>query len=128
MGISHSRFKRLNGSKASSSSPTSFDTSHGEKANLCRNVANSSKAPSKDDMATSYATFLKAYPEYALTWILDDLRRSDYARLDQIDETYVDYMGGALYPESLVRSHADFLTRNLLGNTHSVSNRYVVDH
>ncbi|KAF8161362.1 pyridoxal phosphate-dependent transferase [Crassisporium funariophilum] len=31
-------------------------------------------------------------------------------------------MGGALYPESLIRVHTDFLSRSVLGNTHSVSN------
>jgi len=61
--------------------------------------------------------------EYRLTWILDTLRRTDYARLESAGETYVDYMGGALYPGSLVRVHTNFLNRNILGNTHSVSNR-----
>ena len=37
----------------------------------------------------------------------------------------MDYMGGSLYPESLIRVHADFLSENILGNTHSVSNRCV---
>lgn len=40
-------------------------------------------------------------------------------------ETYVDYMGGALYPESLVDVHAEFLKSCVLGNTHSESNRCV---
>ncbi|KAF8885999.1 pyridoxal phosphate-dependent transferase [Infundibulicybe gibba] len=31
-------------------------------------------------------------------------------------------MGGALYPESLIQVHTDFLSRSVLGNTHSVSN------
>ncbi|KAJ6488903.1 pyridoxal phosphate-dependent transferase [Mycena sanguinolenta] len=31
-------------------------------------------------------------------------------------------MGGAIYPESLIRVHREFLSRNVLGNTHSVSN------
>lgn len=61
--------------------------------------------------------------EYRLTWILDTLRRTDFARLERAGETYVDYMGGALYPESLVRVHTNFLNGNILGNTHSVSNR-----
>lgn len=34
-------------------------------------------------------------------------------------------MGGALYPESLIRVHTEFLNRSVLGNTHSVSNRYI---
>jgi molybdenum cofactor sulfurtransferase len=82
-------------------------------------------APSEmvtDEAAASYLGFLKAYPEYRSTWILDSLRRTDYARLERGGETYVDFMGGALYPESLIRVHTDFLTRNVMGNTHSVSN------
>ncbi|KAK0195963.1 pyridoxal phosphate-dependent transferase [Armillaria mellea] len=31
-------------------------------------------------------------------------------------------MGGAIYPESLIHAHTDFLHRSVLGNTHSVSN------
>ncbi|KIK60886.1 hypothetical protein GYMLUDRAFT_167113 [Collybiopsis luxurians FD-317 M1] len=30
-------------------------------------------------------------------------------------------MGGSLYPESLIRVHTEFLTNNVLGNTHSIS-------
>lgn len=61
--------------------------------------------------------------EYRLTWIVDSLRRTDFSRLERTGETYVDYMGGTLYPESLVRLHAEFLNSVVLGNTHSVSNR-----
>ncbi|KAI0774857.1 PLP-dependent transferase [Trametes elegans] len=76
----------------------------------------------EDTAADAYKAFLKEYPQYQLTWILDALRRSDFARLDRNGETYVDYMGGSLYPESLIRVHSGFLHRNILGNTHSVSN------
>lgn len=71
----------------------------------------------------AYSAFLQAYPEYQSTWIIDTLRRSDLARIDRAGETYVDYMGGAQHPESLVRVHSDFLTQTIMGNTHSVSNR-----
>ncbi|KAF7290092.1 Cysteine desulfurase [Mycena chlorophos] len=71
---------------------------------------------------SAYQRFLAAFPEYRLTWILDTLRRTDYARLDAAGETYVDYMGGALYPDSLLRVHTEFLSHGVLGNTHSVSN------
>ncbi|KAJ7686061.1 hypothetical protein B0H17DRAFT_1160691 [Mycena rosella] len=60
--------------------------------------------------------------EYRFTWILDTLRRSDYGRLETTGETYVNYMSGAIYPESLIRAHLEFLNRSILGNTHSVSN------
>jgi hypothetical protein len=76
-----------------------------------------------EESTIAYQAFLKVFPEYQLTWILDTLRRTDFARLDRTGETYVDYMGGALYPESLIRVHAGFLNNNVLGNTHSVSNR-----
>ncbi|KAF5365976.1 hypothetical protein D9758_006673 [Tetrapyrgos nigripes] len=70
----------------------------------------------------AYNRFLQGFPQYRLTWILDSLRRSDYGRLERAKETYVDYMGGSLYPESLVRVHTDFLYESIMGNTHSVSN------
>ncbi|EAU91235.1 methyltransferase type 11 [Coprinopsis cinerea okayama7 len=69
-----------------------------------------------------YQEFIRDYPEYRLTWILDTLRRTDFSRLERNEETYVDYMGASLYPESLVRVHAEFLNNSILGNTHSVSN------
>lgn len=77
----------------------------------------------EDDAAVAYKAFLKAFPGYQLTWTLDNLRQSDFSRLDRTGETYVDYMGGAVYPESLIRAHTTFLNQNVLGNTHSVSNR-----
>ncbi|KAH9846482.1 PLP-dependent transferase [Lenzites betulinus] len=70
----------------------------------------------------AYKAFLKEFPQYQLTWMLDVLRRSDFSRLDRSGETYVDYMGASIYPESLIRVCHGFLLRNLLGNTHSVSN------
>ena len=75
------------------------------------------------DSATAYKSFLRQHPEYKLTWLLDSLRKSDFKRLEKSGEVYVDYMGGSLYPESLVRMHSTFLQENVLGNTHSVSNR-----
>ena len=75
------------------------------------------------DSATAYKSFLRQYPEYKLTWLLDSLRKSDFKRLEKSGEVYVDYMGGSLYPESLVRMHSAFLQENVLGNTHSFSNR-----
>ncbi|KAJ7744675.1 methyltransferase type 11 [Mycena metata] len=83
-------------------------------------------APTQDNISdaasTAYQEFLSSFPEYRSTWILDTLRRSDYTRLETTGETYVDYMGGAIYPESLIRVHTEFLNRSILGNTHSVSN------
>jgi molybdenum cofactor sulfurtransferase len=117
------------------------DTPHWTGSTLSLNSTTPSRAPSlnekpngsvayapgdqhsDDDSAVAYEAFIKLFPEYQLTWILDTLRRTDYSRLDCSGETYVDYMGGALYPESLIRVHANFLGDNILGNTHSISNR-----
>lgn len=75
----------------------------------------------QDETASAYRAFLKSHPEFQSTWIIDSLRRSDFSRLDRGGETYVDYMGGSLYPESLIRVHSAFLNSTVLGNTHSVS-------
>lgn len=47
------------------------------------------------------------------------LRRSEFSRLDATGHVYLDYTGSALYPESLVRAHADALCGSVLGNPHS---------
>lgn len=76
----------------------------------------------EDDKASALRSFLREYPEYPLTSKLDDLRRREFTRLDNTNETYVDYMGGSLYPDALIRSHMTFLQHNILGNTHSINN------
>jgi len=52
---------------------------------------------------------------------LDDLRRREFSRLDINGLVYLDYTGSGLYPESLVRTHTDYLLRGVLGNPHSLS-------
>ncbi|KAJ3575284.1 hypothetical protein NP233_g1212 [Leucocoprinus birnbaumii] len=99
-----------------------FSTQSQETPTLAYSPSYATFTDSSDPAALAYEEFLKVYPEYRLTWILDTLRRTDYTRLDRTGETYVDYMGGALYPESLIRVHTNFLNSNILGNTHSVSN------
>lgn len=80
----------------------------------------STRLSSESDSA--YVRFLHDYPQYSSSWHVDALRRSEYSRLAP-DETYVDYMGGALYPASLISVHAEFLQTAVLGNTHSESPR-----
>ncbi|KAJ4468374.1 pyridoxal phosphate-dependent transferase [Lentinula edodes] len=88
--------------------------------------ADGRQIPGDSAVEAAYDVFLKQFPQYRLTWILDTLRRTDYTRLSRNSsqhevETYVDYMGGSLYPESLIRVHTEFLANNVLGNTHSIS-------
>ncbi len=68
-----------------------------------------------------YRKFLERYPEYESTSAVDDIRAKDFSRLDAGGHAYLDYTGGGLYGESLVRDHAGFLLANVLGNPHSTN-------
>lgn len=70
-------------------------------------------------LAAAEAAFLAAYPSYAATAVLDDLRTREYARLDAAGQVYLDYTGGGLYAESQLRRHLDLLSRGVFGNPHS---------
>ena len=49
------------------------------------------------------------------------LRARELSRLDRARQTYLDWTGSALHPESLVRRHARSLQGTVLGNPHSDS-------
>jgi molybdenum cofactor sulfurtransferase len=49
------------------------------------------------------------------------LRAREFARLDARGDVYLDYTGSALYPDSLVRGHAELLRGSTFGNPHSDS-------
>jgi selenocysteine lyase/cysteine desulfurase len=66
-----------------------------------------------------FAAFLKAYPGYAETRRLDELRSTEYARLDAGEHIYLDYTGGGLYAESQLRKHQEILRGHVFGNPHS---------
>jgi selenocysteine lyase/cysteine desulfurase len=63
--------------------------------------------------------FLKAYPAYPATHVMDRLRASEYARLDIGGHVYLDYTGGGLYAESQLRRHHRMLSEHVFGNPHS---------
>jgi selenocysteine lyase/cysteine desulfurase len=69
--------------------------------------------------STEEARFRQRFPEYAVTRAIDDLRRTEYRRLDQHGHTYLDYTGGGVYAESQLREHLDLLSRRVFGNPHS---------
>src|SRR5512147_269317 len=66
-----------------------------------------------------FVSFLKAYPAYPTTHIIDDLRANEYARLDIGGHIYLDYTGGGLYAESQLRRHNKLLAEHVFGNPHS---------
>lgn len=70
----------------------------------------------------AYADFLACYPAYCQSAAdLDRLRRTEYRRLDQANQVYLDYTGGSLYAESQLERHLDLLRSGVFGNPHSVN-------
>lgn len=69
----------------------------------------------------AYLEFLLHYPDYGQTQLLDELRASEYQRLDREQHVYLDYTGGGVYAESQVRQHAELLNSKVFGNPHSGS-------
>ena len=55
----------------------------------------------------------------ALRRAFEELRAREFARLDECGSVYLDYTGSALYAESHLRAHEEFLKHHVLGNPHS---------
>ncbi len=53
------------------------------------------------------------------TRILDELRRTEYARLDETGQVYLDYTGGSLYAQSQIDEHHRLMRERVYGNPHS---------
>ena len=70
---------------------------------------------------TRFDRFVAAHPEYAATSSLDEIRRTEFARLDAERQVYLDYTGGGLYAASQLRDHLALLASRVLGNPHSAS-------
>ena len=68
---------------------------------------------------SEYTAFLKSFPEYKETVILDKLRKTDFSRLDKNRHVYLDYTGGNIYAKRLVDQHRDLLVDGVFGNPHS---------
>jgi molybdenum cofactor sulfurtransferase len=72
-----------------------------------------------DRLTAAYEDLVRRYPAFAATAAVDALRATDYARLDRLGHTYLDYTGGGLYAESQLRRHGELLAASVLGNPHS---------
>jgi len=72
-------------------------------------------------LADAQASFRQAHPEFEATHPLDELRATDYARLDRDGHVFLDYTAGGVYADSQVRAHADLLTSGVFGNPHSTN-------
>src|SRR6266702_1679466 len=73
------------------------------------------------EMREAEQAFRQAYPTFASTSALDDLRAREYARLDDLGQIYLDYTGGGLYAESQLREHFELLRHHVFGNPHSLN-------
>ncbi len=88
-----------------------------------------------------YEAFLARHPEYATAGDIAELRASEFGRLDDAGEVYLDYTGSGLYGVSQVQQHLQMLSSAVLGNPHSqnptsraatemaeTARRHVLDH
>src|SRR2546423_15062314 len=67
----------------------------------------------------SKSTLLYAYPSYASTQALDELRASEYPAL--ATHTYLDFTAANLYASSQIARHLELLQQRLLCNPHSTN-------
>lgn len=72
-----------------------------------------------DRRRRDHDAFVAAWPDWATTRRLDELRASDFARLDDEGHVYLDFTGGGLHATSQLERHHDLLADEVLGNPHS---------
>jgi molybdenum cofactor sulfurtransferase len=72
-----------------------------------------------DEMTSAFEVFRKAYPAFDSTWKLDELRATEFARLDRQGHVYLDYTGGGLYADCQLQDHMALLGDGIFGNPHS---------
>ncbi len=78
-------------------------------------------AKSVDDLGRAQAEFEAAYPAFADTRHIDELRAEDYGRLDAQKHVYLDYTGGSLYGQTQLQEHVALLAEGVFGNPHSTN-------
>jgi selenocysteine lyase/cysteine desulfurase len=80
-----------------------------------------SVAQEKRSIEEARADFLARFPAYKETGLLDELRATEYRRLDEHGQVYLDYTGGSLYAESQIQKHFELMRSGVLGNPHSAN-------
>lgn len=79
------------------------------------------RAQEKLQVEETRANFMARFPEFAKTSLLDEMRATEYARLDERGQVYLDYTGGSLFAESQLQKHFALLRSGVFGNPHSAS-------
>lgn len=64
--------------------------------------------------------FLAEHPDYPEANV-EALRKSEFSRLDALQTTYLDHVGGTIAPDSLIEQDYRVLKNSILGNPHSGS-------
>ncbi|HCP14944.1 MAG TPA: aminotransferase [Peptococcaceae bacterium] len=80
------------------------------------NTSESSPLLGQRQMETAFETFRRMYPDYDSTRKLDELRATEYARLDRGKHVYLDYTSASLYAQSQLQNHMALLSEEVLGN------------
>lgn len=70
---------------------------------------------------TLYGDFLKAFPIYKTTKVLDQWRDDEYPQLKKTGQVYLDFTGANLFAKSLVKQHLLLLENGIYGNPHSTN-------
>ena len=73
------------------------------------------------DLQRAEREFRREHAGYGRTAALDELRATEYERLDRLGHVYLDYTGGSLYAASQVRRHLELLNESVFGNPHSTN-------
>ena len=72
-------------------------------------------------MEMALAAFRQQFPTFETTRSLDHLRATEYARLDEQQQVYLDYTGGGKSADCQMRAHLALLRGNVFGNPHSTN-------
>ncbi|MDL1891423.1 aminotransferase class V-fold PLP-dependent enzyme [Sphingobacteriales bacterium CHB3] len=81
--------------------------------------AGGSSPADSEGMHQAFDEFIAENPAYIKTGILDELRATEFARLDKLGQVYVDYTGGGLYADCQLAQHLAMLKDHVYGNPHS---------
>jgi hypothetical protein len=57
------------------------------------NKSNDSAEKPACESSPYFSEFIKRFPEYGNTKSIDDLRKTEYSRLDRLGQVYLDYTG-----------------------------------
>ena len=76
-------------------------------------------ARAADEWPSEPRGFLSANPGYQSTMLLDQLRATEYAYLDEGGHVYLDYTGAGLAAQSQLLAHTARLQSGCYGNPHS---------